>query len=210
MKKTKDTIPEVDASNEPVISSLISEKSKLGRGRRIWRSVLVWMVVIAAALLIGLSAYHFLRYKPVSDTLLRTQSELLQANLTNDDLEARLTTLDDEIANLEGDNQALQTELSEDKLHLELLKVLVDVSNARIDLFLEDVAGARDVLSDTPQRLENLLPAVAEFDANLAISMPQRLSLIVSGLERDIETAKIDLELFTKDLLEVEAAIFGD
>jgi len=29
-------------------------------------------------------------------------------------------------------------------------------------------------------------------------------------LERDPETAKIDLELFTKDLLEIEAVLFND
>jgi hypothetical protein len=87
---------------------------------------------------------------------------------------------------------------------------LVDVSNARIALFLDDVEGAKAALTNTPQRLENLRPSITEYDTSLAQSMPQRLNLIVSGLERDVETAKIDLELFTKDLLEVEAAIFGD
>jgi cell division protein FtsB len=210
MKKEKDTKPEADVSPETVVASSKSDEPKLGRGRRIWRTTLIWMVVIAAALLIGLSAYHFIRYKPVSEALLQTQFELSQANLTNDDLEARIATVDEKIATLESDNQSLQTELSKDKLHLDLLKVLVDVSNARLALFLEDTEGAKVALTGTTQRLESLLPAISEFDASLAISMPQRLSLIVSGLGRDVETAKIDLELLTKDLLEVEKAIFGD
>ena len=104
----------------------------------------------------------------------------------------------------------LQDELKTTTAHLELVQVLVDVSNARLALFLNDVVGAKAALSDTQQRLDNLLPRIAIFDINLAQSMPQRLSLIRSGLERDPETAKIDLELFTKDLLAIEAALFND
>jgi len=104
----------------------------------------------------------------------------------------------------------LQDELKTATAHLELVQVLVDVSNARLALSLNDVVGAKAVLSDTQPRLDNLLPRIAIFDSNLAQSMPQRLSLIRSGLERDPETAKIDLELFTKDLLAIEAALFND
>jgi hypothetical protein len=104
----------------------------------------------------------------------------------------------------------LQDELKTATAHLELVQVLVDVSNARLALFLNDVVGAKAALSDTQSRLDNLLPRIAIFDINLAQSMPQRLSLIRSGLERDPETAKIDLELFTKDLLAIEAALFND
>ena len=104
----------------------------------------------------------------------------------------------------------LQDELETTTAHLELLQVLVDVSNARLALSLNDVEGAKAALFNTQQRLDNLVPPIAVFDTNLAQSMPQRSSLIVSGLERDTETAKIDLELFTKDLLEIEAALFNN
>ncbi|MCX6035872.1 MAG: hypothetical protein NTV38_13005 [Chloroflexi bacterium] len=104
----------------------------------------------------------------------------------------------------------LQDELNAVTAHLELSQVLVDVSNARLALALNDVAGAKATLLDTPQRLDNLLPRIAVFDTNLAQSMPQRLSLIVSDLERDTKTAKIDLELFNQDLLEIEAALFNN
>jgi hypothetical protein len=188
----------------------ITGKNKIGRGRRIWRTVLIWMVVIAAAFLIGLLADHFIRYKPVNELLQQTQSELSQANLTIDDLNARLATVDDRIAALENDNHTLQSDLDAAKSHLKLLQVLVDVSNARIALFLDDLEGAKAALTDTPRKLEVLGPSIAGYDAGLAQSMPQRLNLIILGLDRDVQTARIDLELLTKDLLEVEAAVFGE
>ena len=104
----------------------------------------------------------------------------------------------------------LQDELNTTAAHLELSQVMVDVSKARLALALNDVAGAKAALLDTQQRLDNLLPRIAIFDANLSQSMPQRLSLIVSDLERDTKTAKIDLDLFNQDLLEIEAALFNN
>ena len=104
----------------------------------------------------------------------------------------------------------LQDELDTTTAHLMLLQVQVDVSNARLALSLNDVEGAKAALSNTQQRLENLVPHIANFDNSLAQSMPQRLSLIVSGLGRDPGTAKIDLELFSKDLLRIEAALFNE
>ena len=116
----------------------------------------------------------------------------------------------DIIATLENDKKALQDEIELTTTHLELIQVLVDVSNTRVALFLDDVEEAKATLVNTQQRLENLLPRIAEFDPSLAQDMPQRLNLIISGLDRDIETAKIDLELITKDLLGIEEAVFGD
>jgi hypothetical protein len=88
-------------------------------------------------------------------------------------------------------------------------QVLVDVSNARVAQFLDNVEEAKTSLVKTQQRLENLLPRIAEYDPALAQDMPQRLNLIISGLDRDTENI-IDLELITKDLLGIEAAVFGD
>jgi hypothetical protein len=104
----------------------------------------------------------------------------------------------------------VQVELNTATAHVKLLQVLVDVTNARLALALNDVEGAKAALINTQPRLDDLLPLIANFNASLAQSMPQRLSLIVSGLERDTETAKIDLELFTKDLLAIKAALFID
>jgi hypothetical protein len=42
------------------------------------------------------------------------------------------------------------------------------------------------------------------------LSLLRRLELITDGLERDPETASIDLELFTKDLLALETLLFEE
>ena len=208
---------QIPAQPEPVAIPAKIEKPQPSRLRRFFRQVLIWLVIIAASFLAGVITVHYVRYKPLSAALTETQTALNQANQEIDGLQAESekfnTTLKEanaKITKLEGEKRGMQAELDSATAHLELLQVLVDVSNARIALFLNDLEGAKAALVDTPQRLDNLLPRIAEFDADLAQSTPQRLSLIVSGMNRDIETAKIDLELFTKDLLEIEAALFSD
>jgi septal ring factor EnvC (AmiA/AmiB activator) len=208
---------QIPAQPEPVAIPAKAEKPQPSRLRRFFRTVLILLIVIAISFLVGVITDHYVRYKPLSKALTETQTALNQANQEIDALQAeteRLNTkiqeVNDNITTLEGQKKDVQDELDAATAHLELLQVLVDVSNARIALLLNDVKGAEAALVNTPQRLDNLLPRIAEFDTNLAQSTPKRLSLIFSGMNRDIETAKIDLELFTKDLLEIEAALFSD
>ena len=203
------------APTEPASLSEKAEKTKPGRFQRILRTVLIWLVVLALLFMAGVITDEFLRYKPLAETMSKVQSDLDQANqeLSNlqaeaDRLKAANQAATNQINSLESDNKALQNELDTANTHFELYQVLVDVTNARLALSLSDVEGAKAALANTSKLLDNLLPFITKFDPNLAKSMPQRLDLIITGLDRDIETAKIDLELFSKDLLVVDASMF--
>jgi multidrug efflux pump subunit AcrA (membrane-fusion protein) len=187
------------------------------RPQRFFRKVLIWLVIAVIIFSGGMAADHFLRYKPLSEASAATQAELDQARQDLDNIQADVDRLNrsnqaagDAIAALETEKKALLDELDLTATHLELFQVLVDVSNARVALFLENVPEAKTNLLKTQQRLENLLPRITEYDPTLAQDIPQRLNLIISGLDRDVETVKIDLELITKDLLNIEETVFGD
>lgn len=179
------------------------EKSPPSRLSRFFRKVLVWLIIVIVVFSAGFLIDHFLRYKPLSVAMTETQSELDQITQEVSDLRVENTRLTNEV-------DSLQEALAIANARLGYFQVLMDVNNARINLFLEEIQSAQEVLADTSQRLEDLLPFIAEVDDELALSLPRRLELIIAGLERDPETARIDLELFTKDLLELEPLLFGD
>jgi chromosome segregation ATPase len=175
------------------------------------------LVVLGIAFVGGLATDHYLRYKPLAEDLRNAQATIDQANQQISDLQeqnGKLNTQIEEANNkviaLESESNTLKAESENTSAHIELYQMLVDVSNARVALFQKDVAGAKTALVNTPQRLDDLLPRMAKSDPELAKSMPQRLSLIVSGLDRDTETAKIDLEVFAKDLIKIETLMFGN
>ena len=206
---------QIPSPSEPASTSEKAEKTKPGRFQRILRAVLIWLVVLALLFMAGMLTDETLRYKPLAETLSKAQSDLDQANQELSNLQAEVDRLNaanqaatDQINSLESDNKALQNKLDTANTHFDLYQVLVDVTNARLALSLNDVEGAKAALANTPKLLDNLLPFITKFDPNLAKSMPQRLDLIITGLDRDIETAKIDLELFSKDLLVVDASMF--
>jgi len=185
-------------------------KPQMGRLRRFWRATLIWLAVIAVAFLAGILTFNYMRYKPLNERLVQAQGELSQATQSISDLEAKLAVASDKVTALEHDNQALHSELDAAQTHLELLQVLAQVNNARLALVDGDIPEAKAALENTSAQLEALAPRIAEVNPALAESMPQRLALILSGLEGDVETAKVDLELLTGNLLDAETALFGE
>lgn len=185
-------------------------KPQMGRLRRFWRATLIWLAVIAVAFLAGILTFNYMRYKPLDERLIQAQGELSQATQSISDLKAKLAVASDKVTALERDNQALHSELDAAQTHLELLQVLAQVNNARLALVDGDIPGAKAALENTSAQLEAIAPRIAEGNPALAESMPQRLALILSGLEGDVETAKVDLELLTGNLLDAETALFGE
>ena len=182
----------------------ISEKQPPSKFVRFLRKGLIGLLIVAAIFFAGFLTNHFVRYSPLSKELDQTKVELDQANLELDDLEQENDRLTSANQDAEDEIAALEEELIAARANLKFYQVLVDVNTARIELFLENIEGAQAALANTQDNLEALQPFIEEVDVDLALSLPRRLDLIISGLARDPETGLIDLELFTKDLLELE------
>jgi len=203
--------PEAQPESQPEAKPVIkAEKAQPSRMKKFFHQALIWLIVIVVTFGAGFLLDHFLRYRPLANDLRDSQSALETANLEMSDLTEENQQLTTKNGAANDQITSLEEELEAATAYLQYYQVLVDVNNARISLFLEDMEGAKAALLQTQDRLEDLLPFIIEVDSELALSLPRRLELIVAGLERDPETAKIDLELFTKDLLQLEPLIFGN
>lgn len=176
-------------------------KPQVSGFQRFVRSALTWLIVVVIAFLAGVSALFFTRYQPLGAMLAQTQGELAQANQRVSQLKAEVTAVNNQLASATAERDAAVA-------HLGLQQVLVDVTNARLALLKEDVPAAKAALKDTAAKLDAITPQIANADAGLAESMPQRLALILTELDSDVETAKTDLELLSGNLLNVETLLF--
>jgi len=209
--KALDSTPDQSVSVEQPVAKPISDKPtkpQMGRFQRFGRSVLTWLVVIVIAFLAGVLTLFFTRYQLLNAALAQTQGELAQANQRVSQLKAEVTEVNNQMASLKTDNQAMQSELDANTVHLGLLQALTDVNSARLALVNDDISAAKAALKNSAAQLEILTPAIAKVDANLAESMPQRLTLILSGLDNDADTAKVDLELLAGNLSNLETLLF--
>ena len=167
------------------------------------KKALVWLVVVLIAFAAGFLLNYFLLYQPI--------------NAERSALEGQLEETIETVSRLETENSRISTQLDETMEALEAAtanalyyQLLVDVNQARVKLFMDDIEGAQESLVTTQDTLEALLPLIESIDADLALSLPRRLDLIVSGIVRDPETGMIDLELFTLDLLALEPLLISD
>ena len=160
------------------------------RFRMAVRRFFIWFTVIAVSFLGGFLTFYFVLHQPVVAEL-----ETAQADVTT--LQAQVESITSQLAGMEDATQ-----------HRDLLVVIADVYDARLALSEENVVAAKSALSDTSIALDNILGNIEPFDSNLASALPQRLSLILSNLDRDVETAMADCDQMLEDLLEVEAALY--
>lgn len=192
---------ELEEDQEPTPED---EEKPPSRFKRWLRKGLIGLAIVAIIFLAGFLTYHFVRYVPLSQELDETRVELEQTNEEVSELQRENDRLTTAYQSAEREVADLEEELEAATANLKFYQVLVNVNTARLELFLENIEGAQEALVDTQDNLEDLLPYIEEVDAELALSLPRRLELIISGLERDPETARVDLELLTKDLLELE------
>jgi hypothetical protein len=150
------------------------------------------LLIFVVVFLAGAATLYFWQLRPTQDTLEQTQMDLDHAKESITDLQAELDQADFDMS------------------YAAFLEVQADVYAARLALVEEDALGAKAALANTEDYLEMILEDVAGFDQALADSLPQRLSLIVTNLDADVERAILDAELLSEDLIKVYDAIYAE
>jgi hypothetical protein len=193
--------PKQEVHNEPAVQPEVEKppkKKELSKGRRVWRKFLLWLTLIAVVFLAGVLTLNYVRLQP-------TLRELTQAYQTIADLEGQVSDLTAQLAAAESTSDSLQGA----DAHREFLQVQLDISSARLALEKGDVEAAKGALSETTKRLQALIPEIKKVDAGLSDSLPQRLSLVLSGLDGNIDNASVDLGLLADDLQNLVDTLFS-
>lgn len=186
------------------------EKQEPSKTQNFFQKALIWLIVIIIAFGSGFLLDHFLRYIPLKQDLSEARSEMQELDQDLDELGNQIEQLIPELEAANARISSLEEDLEMANARSQLYQVLASVNNARLALFQEDIEAAQTALAETEEQLKELAPVIEGVDPELALSLPRRLELIIDGLERDPETASIDLGLFTKDLLALEPLLFGE
>jgi len=175
------------------------------KARKIWRTFLVWMVVITIAFAGG---FFF-------DTAFRYQPEVELVNVLKDDLSAadeKILSLEEEIVRL-SHFEDLNIELTEDlhniTTHITLLSARAAVADASLAVELGHQADAKLALDKVGSTLENLKGMLNADQGEVVENMIQRHNLILIELDSDGYSVKTDLELLASKLNTLEATLFA-
>jgi cell division protein FtsL len=178
---------------------------RLSRSRRIFRKILVWLVVIALAFAAGFFVDAYLRYIPTLDKLTERTNQVSEAMLEIDELEAeisRLSTFEETNQILVEENQSLET-------HLRVLSARSAVADARLAVVQDNIPEAKLAVSKVESTLEDLVGMLTEDQVEVVENMQQRLDLIREELEEDTFSALSDLEVLSSKLGGLENTLFA-
>jgi len=154
------------------------------------RKALIWLGVIAGGFLAGFLTFYFVLYQPKAAALKEAENQIQDLQFQLDKANSRLATLENA------------------DTHRSLLEAMVDAYDARLAMAQENIVAAKSALSGTTATLEEISDKIKAFDSGLASALPQRIELIRTNLDRDLETAIADCDQLIEDLNEVEQALF--
>lgn len=199
--------PEKDIIEEPILGETappseesvgdVEEKKEPTRFQVFMKKALTWLAVVVVAFLAGFITFYFTLYKPKLDQLDQTQTALTEAENKVGNLETQLATVTEQ-------RDALET--ADD--YRVLLSIMTDIYAVRTALVEGNTSAAKSALSDTGETLDGIIGVIQDFDAKLAESLPQRLNLIRTNIDGNLENAIADCDLFIKDLRDIEKALY--
>ena len=200
-KPVLETDPEVIAP--PLVENGMEEPSKPS-GRL--RKVLLWSVGLILIFAAGVVLSWVMQVRPQNEQIANLEAEILSAQEQVDLLDKEVKELRP-VAEL---SSQLKEELSSATAHLDLLRVLVDVTTAQLALAQEDDIAARAALTGTTVRLDALAASLEGANASEARDMGGRLKLVLEEVQSDSFAARRDLEILANNLLALERILFGE
>ncbi len=134
----------------------------------------------------------------------QTKADLDQADQKITELERRIKNL----STFEAENQALQSDLDQTRLHVVILSARSDVAQARLALAKDDPSKAKIALSKTGDTLQSLEEMLEPDQRKVVADMQNRLALILDEIDDNPYAAESDLDVLATSLLELENAFF--
>ena len=173
-----------------------------------WLTPILRMLAAAAILfLLGALAVFFWLYRPADQQLKSLQAEATQTagqlERSQSDLQQAQTNLKEAQGQADTAQQTLEVELARS----EVLRAINDLTFARMALQAEDKEGVTKALTDSENRLTEVLPLVEERDPEQASTLKALYTLAKNDLERDLSLAGQDLDRLQTELERVEANV---
>jgi len=196
-------IEESVVGKPPSEEKITKQPGPLGR---FFIRVVRWAAGIGLVFGFGVVLTWLIRVAPLVGERRDLRDELAAANAHIADLEGVVSDLRD----LEKTNASLQAELTSAELHIVLLNILSDISEARFALAFDDRAAAHAALTDTDELMSSLQEALGGEEANTVVGLRVRLLQAISEIDTDTFAADGDLEILANGLMNLEQKVFSD
>ena len=201
--------PVKESGSKRFLHFLFGADTKVGR---VMRPLLRGAALFVIAFGFGLLAAYFVIYRPVRAQYDAAVSDVQALAGQLNDANISITALEGEQTVLESTLTIQQQELDLSNYRVYFLVAKNDVLRAR--LALADAANqpggptALAAMDDLETHLADLLPYVKADDPVLADLLTGRLDVVNAELARDSEQARVELENFYSNLLELVAKLF--
>ena len=170
------------------------------------RKALRWTTGLVFVFGLGIVTAWFVRVQPQDAQIDDLNDRIQAAEITVGELEGQILAL----VPLGEKNENLLVEISKTQLHVDVMKVLVDVNLAELAVAKGDLVTAKASLTGTDARLAVLQEELQGDDQQTIEGMRIRLTLVLDEIEEDTTAAMSDLDVLSSNLVALERSLFGN
>jgi hypothetical protein len=179
--------------NESILS-VARPETRLQKSIKSIRGSVRWVLVVAAAFALGGLLIALALYIPNNQKLNKANATIFEKT--------------DQITTLSNGNKTLIKNLDTASLHMYVLKALSGVRGASLAVAADDYAGARLSLIQASEALNTLSGLLGTDQKDVFNAMQQNTAKALTEVKADLKSAQPDLDLLTKNLLQLEANLF--
>lgn len=201
-------------SGEPQLEGKVPSESK---ARAFFRKFIRWTAGLLIIFGLGVITGIFTLYRPTvresQQKAAQYSQEIQSAEGQITDLNAQISDLNSTISGLEtykGKNEELLVEKRNLELHIAILNVRLDVSNALVAINQDDPAQAQVILKMTSDNLDQISSYLPNEQKDVVVDLKTRLGLVLDAISTDPDTAQTDLVIIGSKLLQLEDSLLSE
>lgn len=185
---------------------LYNPETKFGRFNRRMRTAFIVALVFLA---IGVGVMYFFLYRPTLTVLQGRNAEFDALQAENTQAQKDLTAQYEEVSRLNSELIKTTDQLAKEQNHLELMRLLNDLMEAKYYIADDSFDTARASLESAQTRLAGLETAIKAADPELYSSVSTRLAGSIADLRVKSFNTAMDITLIVNQLREFENKSFG-
>ncbi len=185
---------------------LYNPETKFGRFNRRMRTAFIVALVFLA---IGVGVMYFFLYRPTLTVLQGRNAEFDALQAENTQAQKDLTAQYEEVSRLNSELIKTTDQLAKEQNHLELMRLLNDLMEAKYYIADDGFDTARASLESAQTRLTGLETAIKAADPELYSSVSTRLAGAIADLRVKSFNTAMDITLIVNQLREFENKSFG-
>jgi len=197
-------LPLPEKKKHSFFARMFSKEHKFGR---FMRALARGIAIVVILLGLGALAVWYFLMRPLYQQYQALQASATQTALDLQTSQAELQKANQRTTTAHGEAINAQSTLENEQAMVQVLRIMLHLSDAQVSALNKDLPGAKEALSAAEETFNNIQPQIEKIDANQAKTLQALFTLATNDLERDEQLFIQDIIRLNNEMKLVEKSL---